>query len=260
MPLREQLGTSSTRLVLTYAVTDFRLLWRHRTPVVFFFVVPAVLDLMLGPQVSGSAGAGTSGRTLLGFAVMFSFMTTNYVGVALYREFVDNTWVLQALHRPPRILYLLGKSLPVMAMGVLQLALFGTVALGVLGLPLHGDVLQLLLVAVLLVAFAAVLGALLYSLTALLSVFQSISYLLVIVLGAIGGAIVVPGQLPRVSRALSPFTPDYWALRSLREATVGSGSWVPTLQALAVLGCGTVAVGCLAIALLDYRRTRSAVA
>jgi ABC-2 type transport system permease protein len=252
--------TGPAGLVWTYAVTDFRLLWRHRTPVVFFFAVPAVLYLMLGPGISGSVGQGAAGRSLLGLAVMFSFMTTNYVGVALFREFVDNTWVLQALHRPPRTLYLLGKALPVMGMGLVQLALFGVVAFGVLGLPLHGDVLQLVLVAVVLIAFAAVLGALLYNLTSLLAVFQSISYLLVIVLGGIGGAIEEPTRLPLVSRVLSPFTPVYWALRALRESTVGTGSWTTTLQALAVLGTGTVLVGFLAVTMLDYRRARTAAA
>lgn len=260
MAAGDRAGPGLAGLTWAYAVTDFRLLWRHRTPIVFFFVVPAVLYLMLGPHVSGRLGDGASGRALLGFAVMFSFMTTNYVGVALFREFVDNTWVLQAVHRPPRALYLAGKALPVMVMGLAQLAVFGAVAFGLLGLPLHGNPLQLALVAVVLVAFAAVLGVFLYNVTALLPVFQSVSYLLVIVLGGVGGAIVVPERLPAVSRALGPLTPDYWALRSLQESTAGSGSWTPTWQALAVLGAATVLVGAVAVTTFDYRGRRSEVA
>ena len=187
---------------------------------------------------------------------MFSFMTTNYVGVALFCEFVDNTWVLQAVHRPPRTLYLAGKALPVMVVGLAQLAVFGAVAFGVLGLPLHGNPLQFALVAVVLVAFAAVLGVFLYNVTALVPVFQSVSYLLVTVLG---GAVVVPERLPAVSRALGPLTPDYWAMRSLQESTAGGGSWTPTCQALAVLGVATVLVGAVAVTMLDYRGRRSEV-
>ncbi len=193
-------GPRPAALVWAYAATDFRLLWRHRTPVVFLFLVPAMLSLILGPYVSGGAGLGAAGRSELGFAVMFSFMTTNYVGVALFREFVDNTWVLQAVHQPPRGIFLLGKALPVAAAGLLQLVVFGAAALWFLGLPLHGNIVQLLIVAVVLVTFASVLGVVLYNLTTLFSVFQSLAYLMLIALGGLGGAIVLPaataGHLP----------------------------------------------------------------
>lgn len=49
-------GPRPAALVWAYAATDFRLLWRHRTPVVFLFLVPAMLSLILGPYVSGGAG------------------------------------------------------------------------------------------------------------------------------------------------------------------------------------------------------------
>lgn len=191
---------------------------------------------------------------------MFSFMTTNYVGVALFREFVDNTWVLQAVHQPPRGIFLLGKALPVAAAGLLQLVVFGAAALWFLGLPLHGNIVQLLVVAVVLVTFASVLGVVLYNLTTLFSVFQSLAYLMLIALGGLGGAIVLPQRLPATSRLLSPLTPDYWALRALQEATVGGGSWLPTIQAVAVIGGAAVVLGVVAVRTLDYRREKAVAA
>jgi ABC-2 type transport system permease protein len=142
-------------VVYAYGASDARILLRMRTPLVFMFLMPSMLALMLGPAVSGDRGGGASGRSLLGLAVMFSFMTINYVGLALFREFSSHTWLRQATYRPHRLAFLLGKTLPVVVAGLAQLAVFGAIALTALGLPLHGNLGQLALVAMSLVCCGA---------------------------------------------------------------------------------------------------------
>jgi ABC-2 type transport system permease protein len=239
-------------VIRAFATSDARLLWRMRMPLVFMFVVPAVLSVLLGPAISGGDDV-QPGRSVVGFAVLFSFMTINYVGIALFREFVHNTWTRQVTFRPARWAFLTGKILPVAGVGFFQLVVFGTAAIAIYHVPLHGNVLQLVLVALALGLCGPVIGVLLYNVTSSTSAFQSFAYLLMIGLGGIGGVIVEPGHLPGPSRWLSPATPHHWALRAFTEATVGSGSWAPVLQALAVLTGLVVTIGGIALMTFDYR-------
>lgn len=241
-------------LVHAYGVSDLLILWRMKTPIAFMFAVPGVLAVTLGPAV---AGAGSHGRTMIGLAVTFSFMTVNYVGLALFREFGNNTWVRQATLRPPRAAFLLGKLLPVALAGSLQLLLFGTIAVVAYRTPVHGSLAQLLVVGLGLIAVGCVLGVVLYNATRNTSVFQSLAYIVLISTGSLGGAIVPADRLPAVSRAIGTATPQFWAMRAVEETTVGGGSWTPTLQALAVIGGLVLLLGGIGWVNFDYQNEKS---
>ncbi|MFI7538310.1 ABC transporter permease [Streptosporangium sp. NPDC049376] len=236
-----------------YATTELLVLWRMRTPLVFMFAVPATLALTLGSAV---AGEGSHGRAMLGIAVMFSFTTTHYTGLALFREFGSNTWVRQALHRPPRGAFLLGKILPIAGIGLTQLSLFTAIAVVFYGTPVHGSVWQLLAIAVTLLSVSCAMGVVLYLVTADTSTFESLFYIFLITAGSVGGAIVPDGNLPALSRAVGVLTPHHWALRALDEATSGRGEWGPVLQSIGVLGCCAVVLGAVAATAFDYRRQK----
>ncbi|MDG4807567.1 ABC transporter permease [Micromonospora sp. WMMD1120] len=247
-------------VVAAFAVSDSRILWRMRTPLAFMFAVPAVLAVTLGPAVSGAGAGGSAvpGRSMVGIAVMFSFMTVNYTGLALFREYTNHTWVRQAVNRPARTAFLLGKMLPVAAAGLIQLGIFAAVAFVAYGLPLHGSPAQLLVVAVALVAAGCALGAVLFVVTRTAPVFQSIAYVLLLTTGSVGGAIVPSDQLPAVSRAMGFLTPQHWAMRALDETTSGAGSWGPTVQAVAVIGALALVLAVVAVVGVGYNLEKSA--
>ncbi len=245
------------RSAWAYFDTDIRILWRMRTPLVFLFAVPALLSAVLGPAVSGSAEAGGA-RSTMGWAVLFSFMTTEYVGIALYREFLDNTWLRQATYRPHRLAFIIGKIGPVALAGTLQLIVFGTIAIVAYRTPVHGSVVQLLIVAVPLVLCGCLLGMVLYNVTSTESVFHSLTFLLLIGGGAIGGTIVTPDRLPIATRELTRFMPHVWALDAFTESTTGGGSWRPALAAVVVIGAIDVVLAILALVTFDYTRPKSA--
>ncbi|GAA3075366.1 ABC transporter permease [Streptosporangium carneum] len=240
-------------LAAGYATTELLILWRMRTPLVFMFAVPATLALTLGSAV---AGADSHGRAMLGIAVMFSFTTTHYVGLALFREFGGNTWVRQALYRPSRAAFLLGKILPIAGIGLAQLSLFTAIAVVFYGTPVHGSPWQLLAVAVALLGVSCTMGVVLYLVTSDTSTFESLFYIFLITAGSVGGAIVPDENLPALSRAVGFLTPHHWALRALDEATSGRGEWPPVLRAIGVLGVCAVVLGVVAATAFDYRRQK----
>jgi ABC-2 type transport system permease protein len=239
-------------VVRAFAATDARILWRMRTPVIFLFAVPALLSLLLGSAVSGDPTA-FPGRSVIGFAVLFSFMTINYMGLALFREFAGHTWLRQAVYKPPRSAFLAGKLGPVVAMGLLQLVVFAVLTFLVYPLPLHGDVLQLVVVAVPLACCGPVIGVLLYNLTSSVSTFQSVTYLVMLGMGGLGGTIVTPERLPAPARVLGPFTPHHWAIEAFTNSTVGSGSWALTWQYAGIVAAITALVGVAAHVTFDFR-------
>jgi ABC-2 type transport system permease protein len=245
------------RTTLAYAVSDSLILWRMRTPIVFMLAVPAVLSVTLGQAISGTDSLASRGRSMIGIAVMFSFMTVNYVGLAFFREFSHGTWIRQSVSRPSRLAFLLGKLLPTAFAGVIQLTIFGGVAFAIYHTPLHGSALQLYLVAIPLVLVGCLTGAVLYVFTHTTAAFQSAGYIVLISSGCVGGTIVSYENLPPLSQALGIVTPQHWALRALDEATSGTGSWGSMLQAVGVMAGMCVLLGTIALSQLDYRREKS---
>lgn len=239
-------------VVRAFAATDARILWRMRTPVIFLFAVPALLSLLLGSAVSGDPAA-FPGRSVIGFAVLFSFMTINYMGLALFREFFGHTWLRQAVYKPPRSAFLAGKLGPVVGMGIIQLVVFAVLTFLIYPLPLHGDVFQLLVVTVPLACCGPMIGILLYNLTSSVSTFQSVTYLVMIGMGGLGGTIVIPERLPALARVLGPFTPQHWAIEAFANSTVGSGSWALTWQYAGIIAAITAIFGAAAFLTFDFR-------
>lgn len=243
--------SSFANTVRCYALTEWRVLARERTAMVFIFILPAVLSAILGPGVSGlDAVPGAMGRATLGFAVMFSYMVVTYSGHAFYRDFWYHTQGRQALIRPSRLAFALGKVLPACAMSLVQLLLFTGFAAAFLGLSLHGSLAQVALVGAALVSSGAALGFLLFAVTRSTATLSNLSYLVLVTFSAVGGAIVGTDALPSWSRTLGYATPHYWALRALHEATLGEGHWSVVLQSTAVIL--TFTVGCAAVAGLAF--------
>ncbi len=245
---------SFVQVARCYALTEWRVLWRERTAMVFIFILPAVLSAILGPGVSGLESApGAMGRATIGFAVMFSYMVVTYSGHAFYRDFWYHTNGRQALIRPSKLAFALGKVLPACAMSFAQLLLFTGFAAVFLGLPLHGSVLQVALTGAVLVASGSALGFLLFAVTRSTATLSNLSYLVLVTFSAVGGAIVATDALPAWSRTLGYATPHYWALRALNEATSGAGRWGVVLQSTALILTFTAVCAAAASLAFDFR-------
>lgn len=242
--------------VAALALAEARILWRHRTPLVFVFAVPVVLSLILGPAVSGLKGQAAGGRAALGFAVLFSYMTVNYAGHAFYREHWYRTWARHAALKPHRIVYAVGKVTPITVAGFVQLVVLSAYAVGVLHLPLHGSYLQLLPLFLALSASGSALGILLFAVTKTSSAFSSLTYLVLLAFGALGGAIVAPDQLPEASRLAGTVTPHFWAMRGVDEVTVGGGAWWVVWESTAVILAMTVVLAVVGTRRLNLREAK----
>jgi ABC-2 type transport system permease protein len=232
-------------------ISDLLVLWRSRTPLAFMFVIPAVLSIAVGPAIGGG-GNDDGGRALLGLAVLFSFMTVNYFGLALFREYGENTWIRQSMMRPSKVAFFAGKAVPVIGLGTLQLGTFAAIAFAIYRVPLHGNALQLLVTAVSLAFAGCAIGGLLFTITRQTPVFQSLAYIVLLASGSFGGAIVRTESLPVYSQQIGYFTPQYWALSALVESTSGGGSWLPVTQAALVINSASVALFLVTVALFNF--------
>ena len=241
-----------SRTALAYAANEIKALFRGKAWVIMF-LVPAMLAGILGPAVSGLEGEAASGRAVVGFAVMFSYMVVFWVGHAFYREYWYGTWVRQAALKPPLFGFILGKMLPAAALTLLQLLVFFTISVLVLRLPLHGGVLQVLLTSVALIASGAALSFLLYVTTRSWLIMSNFAYLILVSFGTLGGSLVVWSKLPRWSQVLGYLTPHYWALSAIDEATIGGGRWLPVLKSVAVLSAMTLALLAAGALRFDYK-------
>jgi len=247
----------------TFSLTEWRALLRGRFPFVWFVVLPAVASAILGPALAGIGAGGETGRVTIGFGIMFCYMTVNYVGRALYREFDAHTWRRTATAAPLPSGYLAGKCLAVLVIGVTQLIVFVAFAVTVLGLPMHaGAAAGLAQLTLILVPFAmtgVAAGALMFTLIRRAEVFFSLTYLILLMLGALGGALVPSAQLPRWAQVLGWFTPHYWAMRAIDQTTVGDGSWSVVLGSSALLFLFAIVVSAIALARFDFRKERYSV-
>ncbi|HEY7147270.1 MAG TPA: ABC transporter permease [Streptosporangiaceae bacterium] len=247
----------------TFSLTEWRALYRGRFPFVWFVVLPAVASAILGPALATIGRGGATGRVTIGFGIMFCFMTVNYVGRALYREFDSHTWRRTATAAPASSGYLAGKCLAVLLIGIAQLVVFVIFALTALNLPLNAGVLtgagQL---AVILVPFAltgVATGVLMFTLIRRAEVFFSITYLVLLMLGALGGALVPSPQLPHWAQVLGWFTPHHWAMRAIDETTVGTAHWSVVLEGSGLLVLFSVVLAAIALARFDFRKERYSV-
>jgi ABC-2 type transport system permease protein len=241
--------------IYAYASNEVKTLLRGKAWIIMF-LVPAMLAGILGPAVSGLEGEAASGRAVIGFAVMFSYMVVFWVGHAFYREYWYGTYVRQAVLKPPLFGFLIGKMLPAMALTLLQLLVFFTISILILDLPLHGGVFQLLLTCIALIASGAALSFLLYVTTRSWLIMSNFAYLILVSFGTLGGSLVVWSKLPRWSQVLGYFTPHYWALTAIDEATVGNGRWLPILKSLLVLSAITFTLLAIGIMRFDYKRQK----
>ena len=215
----EDAGDGSVRVVILGAVDS----------------LPIRVDQELGAEGQGFPSAFE--QSVPGFAVMFGFWLAGFIALTVYTEkSVWGTWLRTVAAPVPRTLILASKITSYVLLGLAQLTiLFG---LGVLFWDVTlGD--SLLALALTMVAISLVSACFGLAVNAWIRDNtlgqQQVINLSVIVLAAIGGALVPVFLLPNWIAAVSPATPHFWALSAMQDVMFRGQGVVDVLLPLSVL-------------------------
>jgi ABC-2 type transport system permease protein len=177
--------------------------------------------------------------------VQFGFFLAPFTGFLFFREYIWKTWprVRATSATPAEIV--VGKAVPMVLLGIVQVAVLILFGVGVLGLHLHGEVPAIGAVTIVYVCCAVAIGVALTAVVRTSQQLNALGFLGATVLGAIGGALVPLSTLPAWVHRLSPVTPQYWAMRATRDLVLDgrpAGAVVLPVAMLAVFTSVSIAV------------------
>ncbi len=232
------------------------LMRREPGPLASRMVLPLAFLILLHPLYE-QAQHGQRGvaQAVIATLVTFSMLAMSIAGSTFLTERIWHTWErLRASAAHPAEL-LVGKTVPVIGVLLLQQAVvigFGVVALGltVAGLPLMAVVMLAWTLA--LTGLGAALGLLVRSLSGLSACYD----IGAMVLSSLGGALVPLAAMPAWIRHVAPVSPGYWAVSALQAALRDDAS--RALAASAVLLAFALAAGALAVIKANQNWGRSA--
>lgn len=202
-----------------------------------YLVMPMVLMLVLKPLYQRAFAGGTT-QVATGMLVIFSALALSIVGNSMLAERSWHTWDRLRSTRAGILELLLGKTLPVYAVLLLQQTILLLYGIEVLGAHPHsGGAYWLLAVAI------AVWSATLLAVgTAIAATVRSHGELSAacdigaLTLTTLGGAFVPATMFPPWLQSAAFASPGYWALTMLQAAMHGDapGTLVPAIVLLAV--------------------------
>lgn len=218
------------------ARNEFRLMRRDPSFLVLMIGMPLIIIPILESTIGrsleseGIRDAGAS-QVVSGQAVLFAFFMVGMTGFAFFREHGWNTWDRLRASPARNADIVMGKAVPWIALGVIQLSavlLFGAVFFDV---DLSGAPLGLLLLSLSYVLTLVALAVLLVAVVHRMPQLNAISNLGAMVFGAIGGAFIPISQLPIWAETIAPVTPTYWVMRGFTGVLIddaGIGAvWLP---------------------------------
>ncbi len=234
-----------------------RVLRRDPSPLVILIVMPLIVvpifraTFRAALLLSGHTGVSGAEFAVPGQAVEFLFFLAPTVGFAFFREHGWGTWARLRASPASSSEIMLGKALPLLAVGAAQL--FVLFALGAFGLDMHvkGSVLGVALVSGALLVCVVSLGLALTAVLRTLQQLSAVGYVGATLFGAVGGALVPLATLPRWARHLSPITPQYWAMRGYQSCILDGRGTGAALLPVAVLLAFTA--GFAVVARLRFR-------
>jgi ABC-2 type transport system permease protein len=236
---------------LAIARNELRVMRRDPLPLVVLLVMPLIMAPLFAATfraaliVSGHRHASGADFAIPGQAVQFAFFLAPFTAFLFFREHGWKTWTRLRSSPASSAEIMIGKSVPMVVLGVLQIVALLTFGHFVLGLHLHGETLALVGVEILYVVCAVAFGI---ALTALLRTSQQVNafgFLCATLMAAIGGALVPLNTLPAWTRRLAPATPQYWAMRASHDLLLdgkAAGAIVAPLIALALFTAAFVAI------------------
>jgi ABC-2 type transport system permease protein len=242
----------SPRRSAAIARNELRVLRRDPMPLTVLLVMPVIMAALYRTTfravliVSGHPHASGSDFAVPAMIVQFGFFLVPFTGFLFFREHMWKTWprLRASGAKPSEIVF--GKSLPMIAIGLLQIVVLVVAGIVLFDLHATGAIAPLGTVAAVYVITAVVIGVALTGLVRTSQQLNAIGFLGATVLGAIGGALVPLNTLPAWTRYLAPGTPQYWAMRAGRDLLLDHESWSVTLAPLGVLAL--FALGAVAVA------------
>jgi ABC-2 type transport system permease protein len=243
----------SPRRSLAVARNEVRVLRRDPTPLVVLLVMPILLAPLFSSTyravlvLAGHAGASGADYAVPAQMAEFAFFLAPYTGFLFFRDHGWGTW--SRLRASPATSgdIVVGKAIPMVGVGLLQIAILLTFGVVTLHLHLRGQMLALGGVAFVYVCCAVAAGI---ALTAVLRTSQQLNalgYLGATLLGALGGALVPLSTMPRWTRTIAPITPQYWTMRASHDLILNGKAAGAVLVPMAMLAGFTAVFVVIAI-------------
>jgi ABC-2 type transport system permease protein len=220
------------------AIARHNLIIRLRDPgqMISYIVMPMVLMVVLKPLYIRAVSGGAV-QVVTGLLVMFSVFAIAIAGNSILVERHWHTWDRLRQSRASATEMLLGKTIPIFVLMLLQQTLLFVYGCLVIGVRLPHSVGYIAL-AIPVWAFSLLaMGAALATVARSLGELGVISDVGALVLSSLGGALVPLSILPGWARALAHISPGYYALSMMQAAIRGDGRGVLVPAAvLLVLG------------------------
>lgn len=204
------------------ALARHNLTIRRRDPgqMISYIAMPMVLMLVLKPLYVRAVEGGAT-QVATGLMVMFSVFAISLAGNSILAERTWKTWDRLRATRAPAAELLIGKTLPIFVVMIIQQSVLLTYGCLVIGLPVPrtpGYVLAGIVVwAFTLLAIGAALATVVRS-HGELSVISDVGAL---TLSSLGGALVPLSIMPQWAQIVAHVSPGYWALSMLQAAIRG---------------------------------------
>lgn len=219
---------------------------RLRDPgqMISYIAMPMVLMLVLRPLYVRAVDGGTT-QVATGLMVMFSVFAISIAGNSILAERTWRTWDRLRATRAPATELLLGKTIPIFVVMVVQQTILLSYGCLVIGMPVPASLGH--------VAFAIVvwsftllsIGALLAAVVRSHGELSVISDVGALTLSSLGGALVPLSIMPAWAQVAAHVSPGYWALSMMQAAIRGdtAGTLAPAGVLMAIgLVAGTFAV------------------
>lgn len=230
------------RRSLTVFRNELRILRRDPAWLILVFLIPLILvGLMRGGlrfilALTGHPGASGADFSVPAEAVTFVFYLPGLIGLSFLREHGWETWVRLRASGTSRAEILLGKILPILVIGCLQMLVVFGVGTAAYGLQIKGSALGVALIASVLVLTVIAMGLAITAVVRTIQQLNAVGNIAPVGLGALGGALMPLATLPAWVHHVAPATPQYWAMRGFNGLILdGQGlrsALLPTLMLL----------------------------
>ncbi len=248
----------SLRRSVAIARNELRVLRRDPMPLTVLLVMPVIMAALYRTTfraalvLSGHPHASGSDFAVPAMIVQFGFFLVPFTGFLFVREHMWKTWPrLRASGATPAEI-VAGKALPMVAVGLLQIAVLVVVGVALLDLHPGRALAPLGAVASVYVVTAVIIGVALTAVVRTSQQLNALGFLGATVLGAIGGALVPLATLPAWTQHLAPATPQYWAMRASRDLLLDHESWRITVLPVVMLGVFAIVAAAIAIRRLRF--------
>lgn len=249
------------RRSLTIAAHELRILRRDPAWLVLLFLVPLILvGLMRGGMhfvlaLTGHPAAPGADFSVPAQAVTFVFYLPGLIGISFLREHGWSTWARLRASGTPGAFILAGKVLPIVVLGLVQMAVVFGLGDAAYGLRIEGTALGVALLAAVLVVTVVAMGLAITGIVRTIPQMNAVANIVPVALGALGGALMPLATLPGWVHRIAPATPQYWAMRGFDGAILdGDGLRSIALPAAVLLGFTTAFLVVAAVGLRATER------